>query len=84
MTRSSLLLALAICWNYVAAHTVLTYPGWRGNNLHSNGTNPDGSVPAEALGMNWNESSNSYDFPYGMQWMYPCTCTQFQSSKSKQ
>ncbi len=31
-------------------HVVLTYPGWRGNNLILNDT-----------------------FPFGMQWMYPCT-----------
>ncbi|RKF80963.1 Uncharacterized protein GcM1_188029 [Golovinomyces cichoracearum] len=33
----------------IEAHTVITYPGWRGNNLITN-----------------------YEFPYGMQWMYPC------------
>lgn len=32
------------------AHSVITFPGWRGNNLITNDT-----------------------FPYGMQWMYPCT-----------
>lgn len=32
-----------------SAHTVITYPGWRGNNLITN-----------------------EEFPYGMQWMYPC------------
>lgn len=32
-----------------SAHTVITYPGWRGNNLKDND-----------------------EFPYGMQWMYPC------------
>lgn len=32
-----------------SAHTVITYPGWRGNNLITD-----------------------EDFPYGMQWMYPC------------
>lgn len=34
----------------VSAHSVITYPGWRGNNLITNAT-----------------------FPYGMQWIYPCT-----------
>jgi len=33
----------------VSAHTVITYPGWRGDNLKTND-----------------------EFPYGMQWMYPC------------
>ncbi|KAK1826882.1 hypothetical protein QBC39DRAFT_186916 [Podospora conica] len=32
-----------------SAHTVITYPGWRGNNLLT-----------------------TKEFPYGMQWMYPC------------
>lgn len=41
-----ILLLLAV----VDAHTVISYPGWRGNNLITNET-----------------------FPYGMQWMYPCT-----------
>ncbi|KAL1838123.1 hypothetical protein VTJ49DRAFT_3002 [Mycothermus thermophilus] len=31
------------------AHVVITYPGWRGNNLHI-----------------------TDDFPFGMQWAYPC------------
>lgn len=34
----------------VQAHVVITYPGWRGNNLGRND-----------------------EFPFGMQWMYPCT-----------
>jgi hypothetical protein len=33
----------------VQAHVVITYPGWRGNNLALND-----------------------EFPFGMQWMYPC------------
>ncbi|KAJ8116591.1 hypothetical protein ONZ43_g4411 [Nemania bipapillata] len=32
-----------------SAHTIITYPGWRGNNLHTN-----------------------TEWPYGMQWSYPC------------
>ena len=31
-------------------HVVITYPGWRGNNL-----------------------GRTDEFPFGMQWMYPCT-----------
>jgi hypothetical protein len=41
---SALLLAAV-----ASAHTIITYPGWRGNNLITND-----------------------EFPYGMQWMYPC------------
>ncbi|KAI9803230.1 MAG: hypothetical protein M1825_002021 [Sarcosagium campestre] len=35
-------LALLLSWHAVSAHTVLTYPGWRGNNLISNETYPYG------------------------------------------
>jgi len=38
----------------------------------TNGTNPDGTIPTGSLGMNWDENTKSYDFPFGMQWMYPC------------
>lgn len=44
----SLLLTLASA-ALVSAHTVITYPGWRGDNLKT-----------------------TEEFPYGMQWMYPC------------
>lgn len=72
-TLASLALALTLCYNFAAAHTVITYPGWRGNNLKTSGLNEDGSVPAGSLGQNWNNQTNEYEFPYGMQWMYPCT-----------
>lgn len=52
--------------NLVNAHTVIVYPGWRGNNLHSNGT------VDETNGLGQMESDGSYLYPYGMQWMYPC------------
>ena len=46
-------------------HTVLVYPGWRGDNLHANGTTTDtqGLMPGGPDGNLW---------PYGMQWNYPC------------
>ncbi|KAK0390557.1 hypothetical protein NLU13_0061 [Sarocladium strictum] len=44
----STLLTLAFA-SIASAHTVITYPGWRGDNLKDN-----------------------EDFPYGMQWTYPC------------
>ncbi|KAK5013912.1 hypothetical protein LTR16_002293 [Cryomyces antarcticus] len=59
--------ALALSWSLVAAHTVITYPGWRGNNLHANGTVEQGN-----LGIDYDSSNGSRSFPYGMQWMYPC------------
>ncbi|KAK8185243.1 hypothetical protein HDK77DRAFT_514299 [Phyllosticta capitalensis] len=61
----------ALCWtSLAAAHTVITYPGWRGNNLHTNGTNADGSIPTGSIGIDYDNGTVSY--PYGMQWMYPC------------
>lgn len=50
--KLNLLISLALA-GFTAAHTVISYPGWRGNNLITNET-----------------------FPYGMQWMYPCTYSQ--------
>ena len=56
------LLLLSIWTLAVNAHTVITYPGYRGNNLHTNGS----LVETGGLG----ESNGTY--PYGMQWAYPC------------
>jgi hypothetical protein len=52
----------------VSAHTVITYPGWRGDNLHSNGSveETEGLVVAEA------RNGSGLLHPYGMQWEYPC------------
>jgi len=72
MLAISTLLAFAACWSSVAAHLVLGYPGWRGDNLKSNGTNPDGSIPTGSLGTEWDNDTQSYLYPWGMQWMYPC------------
>lgn len=67
-TLTSLLLLVATA----TAHTVITYPGWRGNNLHSNGTYSNLDVIPGSRGMNWDEDEEAYTYPYGMQWMYPC------------
>lgn len=58
--------------SWTSAHTVITYPGWRGNNLRNTST----IVEAKGLGVN-NDSSEPYGvgYPYGMQWIYPCTST---------
>ncbi|THV94702.1 hypothetical protein D6C77_00755 [Aureobasidium pullulans] len=64
----SIVTVLAVNLSLVHAHTVITYPGWRGNNLHTNGTLPQHD--ASALGINY--VNGSYTFPYGMQWQYPC------------
>ncbi|KAL9056269.1 MAG: hypothetical protein Q9162_003060 [Coniocarpon cinnabarinum] len=54
----SLLLTLLLS-TLTTAHIVMTYPGWRGDNLATNGTpGVDDYQPDK--------------FPYGMQWMYPC------------
>lgn len=67
------LVVLIASWSYfVAAHTVIVYPGWRGNNIQTNGTvgPTDANVKPGSLGINY--ENGSYGFPYGMQWMYPC------------
>ncbi|MCJ1313669.1 hypothetical protein MMC25_007348 [Agyrium rufum] len=68
-SRTSTLSVLSVFlafFSLVSAHTVITYPGWRGDNLHTNGTDDDFTASG-GLGMGPNNS-----FPYGMQWMYPC------------
>ncbi|KAK5081854.1 hypothetical protein LTR70_008474 [Exophiala xenobiotica] len=68
-TRSSLaicLLAVTTFLRAIQAHTVLTYPGWRGDNLFSNGTVEDtGGLSSFAV-------DNGTLHPFGMQWEYPC------------
>lgn len=54
------LIATASC------HTVITYPGWRGDNLIRNGTFEE----TNGLGVGFDGSGML--FPYGMQWIYPC------------
>ena len=61
---SALLLSLL---TLTSAHTQITYPGQRGDNLHSNGTVYD----TNGLGSGGDNSSGLY-WPYGMQWDYPC------------
>ena len=57
----------------VSSHTVITYPGWRGNNFYTNG-----SIEGDSgLGVG---SNNSY--PFGMQWIYPCKFPYFPTIKS--
>lgn len=51
----------------VDAHTVIVYPGYRGNNLLTNGT------IEEANGLGVASQNDSLTYPYGMQWIYPCT-----------
>lgn len=62
-SRLITILSLFVVLPSVCAHTVITYPGWRGNNLISNGTynETDGLLGGP---MNL--------YPGGMQWQYPC------------
>lgn len=63
-------LAIAVAATSLArAHTVITYPGWRGNNLHTNGTPPENNP--DTVGVDFYEDG-TMGFPYGMQWIYPC------------
>ncbi|KAI3337204.1 hypothetical protein HD806DRAFT_528776 [Xylariaceae sp. AK1471] len=50
----------------VHAHVLISYPGWRGNNLYLNGTVQQTNGAGVAF------SGSSTLFPYGMQWIYPC------------
>lgn len=60
----------------VNAHTVIVYPGYRGNNLHTNGSIEE----ADGLGAAFDSNNDTMAYPYGMQWIYPCMlmdiCTQ--------
>lgn len=73
MFRFTELVYLVATWSTLAAaHTVIVYPGWRGNNILTNGTvSPtDPNIVPGSLGINYD--NGTYGFPYGMQWMYPC------------
>ena len=68
-----LLAALLVSTPLVTAHTVITYPGERGDNLITNGTVEitNGLGAGRVVS---NSSSDEYTtlFPYGMQWSFPC------------
>jgi len=66
-STSRLIVASLSLFQLISAHTVITYPGWRGNNLHTNGTVFD----TNGLISGGNNASGEY-WPYGMQWDYPC------------
>jgi hypothetical protein len=57
-----------LCASLTHAHTVITYPGYRGNNLHTNGT----IAEANGLGVAYDSQNGSLIYPYGMEWIYPC------------
>lgn len=85
---------LSLLSTLVSAHTVITYPGWRGDNLHTNGTisGMNGTMltsgrqillrtlgylltlqPSEEIGNGGLGVGDNNTYPYGMQWIYPCT-----------
>lgn len=74
---------LATWFSLVSSHTVIVYPGWRGNNIHTNGTvsDTDPSIKPGSLGITYDNGTTG--FPYGMQWMYPCTCFPHKFRRSK-
>jgi hypothetical protein len=76
MRTGFILSALAAVCTQVSAHLVFTYPGWRGDNLHSSGLTPEGTIPQDGLGANV-DSNGTLVYPYGMQWIYPCKLLQF-------
>ncbi|KAM5468820.1 hypothetical protein MauCBS54593_004815 [Microsporum audouinii] len=60
-------------------HTVIVYPGWRENNLHSNGTVDETNGAGVAIRAN----SSELLYPYGMQWIYPCGGTVTSTNRTK-
>ncbi|KAL8672984.1 MAG: hypothetical protein Q9168_002578 [Polycauliona sp. 1 TL-2023] len=65
---------LSTLYSLVSSHTVITYPGWRGNNLHS----PGNIAEENGLG-----AGNNGTYPYGMQWIYPCGGMPISTNRTK-
>ncbi|KAI9657427.1 MAG: hypothetical protein M1821_003109 [Bathelium mastoideum] len=66
MFFSTAIVAISAITSLASAHTVITYPGWRGDNLQTNGSVLDTSIGIDVL------PNGTNTFPWGMQWMYPC------------
>jgi hypothetical protein len=73
------LVAFVAAISIAHAHTVITYPGWRGNNLHTNGTVPEHNP--SALGIDYSDNG-TVSFPWGQQWIYPCKHTKICDDKN--
>ena len=75
LTSRPLLLAATSCLSLLAtlvsSHTVITYPGMRGDNLHTTG-NITGFNGSDIVGSNGLGVGGDNTYPYGMQWIYPC------------
>lgn len=83
MFRFTELVFVVASWSLASAHTVIVYPGWRGNNIHTNGTvsEENHDIKPGSIGINW--ENGTYGFPYGMQWMYPCGGMPMSQNRSK-
>lgn len=68
-SRALVAVAIAAIVGRTQAEFILTYPGWRGNNLFTNGSSPQNDP--SVIGVDY-ASNNSVTFPYGMQSIYPC------------
>jgi hypothetical protein len=53
-----------LCMGTAHGHTIITYPGYRGNNLHTNGFISD----SNGLGVGYDKENGSLFYPYGMEW----------------
>lgn len=60
------LLALCAAAGFAHAHLKITYPGWRGESLVTNGTIEEGN------GLGIYSVNGTLAYPYGMEWAYPC------------
>lgn len=69
--------AIATFLQAIQAHTVITYPGWRGDNLHSSGTVQDTN------GLSSLQTGNGTLHPFGMQWEYPCGGMPMSTNRTK-
>ncbi|KAL8763724.1 MAG: hypothetical protein Q9184_000516 [Pyrenodesmia sp. 2 TL-2023] len=76
LSRNHLTVAacLSSLFSIVSSHTVITYPGWRGNNLHS---------PGDIAGENGLGAGDNGSYPYGMQWIYPCGGMPISTNRTK-
>ncbi|CEL02983.1 hypothetical protein ASPCAL04144 [Aspergillus calidoustus] len=68
-----------LCMGLVSAHTVIVYPGYRGNNLHTTGE--VGEVGG--LGVAYDSDNETLVYPYGMQWIYPCGGMPLSTNRTK-
>jgi hypothetical protein len=60
MMFPQILSLIALCTSLISAHTVVTYPGWRGDNLVTNDTFP--------YGMQWMYPCKSKSYLIGRAW----------------